>query len=488
MHRLFAPVVAPLIEALEPHSILETGAGAGRLTRKVLEAPGAGSAPVHAVDPAPSLDPDLAEEHGERLVIHAQRAISAIGRIGAVDLALLDGDPNWYSVHTELRMLIEAAERARRPAPVVVVHNLHWPFGRRDGYHDPAAIPAAHRHEHSALGLIPGRRDPCPDGLKLTPYCAVSDFEPRSGVLSAVEDLIAESDLEWAMTEVPGFHGCGVLVDARRRAERPEVSRVLEGLRASRFLRSQVRRAEAARLEVEVELATSHPPELPPERPQPAPQAQPERTSEPIREALEWRLKRLEEDLLSRDERLEVLTGERDDERRGLIEVRVRLEEATTQLSAERTEASELKERIAQLQQSSVARERELHDVTERERLAQGRLSHREDALQASNAEIEKLRAEVEGLREQVRAGGELLDEVAARIDEAAETRSVRFGRRLRRIARALSLRRSPPPPDPYELAMSAAQRGLPALSRPPAADDPDGEVREGLEADLRQP
>ena len=28
------------------------------------------------------------------------------------------------------------------PAPVIVVHNVHWPFGRRDGYH-AADRPAA---------------------------------------------------------------------------------------------------------------------------------------------------------------------------------------------------------------------------------------------------------------------------------------------------------------------------------------------------------
>ena len=109
MHRLFGPVIAPLIEALEPRLAIETGAGTGRLTERVLEAPGAQHLVLHAIDPVPRLDPGLLARAGERLEVHPERAMSAIGAIGAVDLALLDGDPNWYSVHSELTLLLRAA-------------------------------------------------------------------------------------------------------------------------------------------------------------------------------------------------------------------------------------------------------------------------------------------------------------------------------------------------------------------------------------------
>jgi hypothetical protein len=93
VHRLFAPLIAPLVEALQPTTILETGAGSGRLTRRLLAAPGAQGAVIHAVDPRPVIDPDLIASEGDRLRVHKERAVSAIGSIGPVDLALLDGDP-----------------------------------------------------------------------------------------------------------------------------------------------------------------------------------------------------------------------------------------------------------------------------------------------------------------------------------------------------------------------------------------------------------
>src|SRR5215217_5894712 len=127
MHRLFATVVAPVVEALAPSTMVEVGAGAGRLTRPILSSPGAAATTLHAVDPRPAFD---AEEIGDgRLVLHVGRSHAVLPEIGAVDLAVLDGDPNWYTVHRELELLAAAARAAERPPPVVLVHNVHWPFG-----------------------------------------------------------------------------------------------------------------------------------------------------------------------------------------------------------------------------------------------------------------------------------------------------------------------------------------------------------------------
>jgi hypothetical protein len=252
MHRSFSSVIAPLIEALQPRTIVETGAGAGRLTKRVLMAAGAQGAVLHAIDPSPKLDPRLLDEFGGRLRIHAERSVDVIGRLGPVDLALLDGDPNWHTVRSELTMLEQSAEGADRAAPVVIAHHAHWPFGRRDGYHDPDVIPETERRTHTSLGLVPGHRNPSPDGLKLTPSCAVSEFEARSGVMTGIEDAIGASTREWSVIDIPGFHGIAVLADARVLEEKPVVKAALKRLRSARFLRAQARHIELARLEVEV--------------------------------------------------------------------------------------------------------------------------------------------------------------------------------------------------------------------------------------------
>ena len=191
MHRCFATVVAPIVEALTPRTIAEVGAGSGRLTRRMLAARGAANATIHAIDPCPAFDPDELAPGDARLVLHTDHSLAALPRIGPVDVALLDGDPNWYTVHAELELLAASARDADRPPPVVVVHNVHWPFGRRDGYHDPATIPEEALHPHAAAGLLPTRSEPGPDGLVLVPFVATQEHGKRNGVLTAVEDFAA---------------------------------------------------------------------------------------------------------------------------------------------------------------------------------------------------------------------------------------------------------------------------------------------------------
>jgi hypothetical protein len=486
VHRLFGPVIAPLIEALEPRRVIETGSGTGRLTERVLDAPGAQRAVLHAIDPAPRLDPGLLARAGERLEVHAERAIGAIGRIEPVDLALLDGDPNWYSVHSELTLLLRGAAREGLAAPLVVVHNVHWPFGRRDGYYDPATIPPAHLREHTQLGLLPGRRDPSEEGLGLTPWCARRDFEPRSGVLSAIEDVIAASELEWTVLEVPGFHGVAVMVEARRLAERPALVAVLEKLRSAAFLGEQARRAESARLAAEAALAE------PAAAPEPASPAEPEPglvaelESERIalladlaeqrarRDALEWRLERLDADLRAQGRRLEAQAGERDGEREAAVEARVRLEEASAALGSERQAVAALREQLAALEKEAELGARELREVSERERLAQGRLAHREEALQASHSERERLAAEADRLGAELLAAHAQLEEIAKLLDDARRSRWARFRRWLRRVTRAATFR-GPVPPSPLESARARAERALPAPVARPEPGDPRG-------------
>lgn len=502
MHRLFASVVAPLIEASRPEAIAEVGAGAGRLTRRLLEAPGAAEAAVHAIDPAPTLDPDLCRAEAARLVVHADRGTAVLGSIGPVDLALLDGDPNWHSTYSELRLLARTARQADREAPLIVVHNVHWPFGRRDGYFDPEAIPLPQRREHTDLGLVPGRREPGEEGLRLAPWSAVREFEPRSGVLTAVEDFLAESELDWTLIEVPGFHGAAVLAEARRLQRQPALAAALEQLRSPRFLGGQARRAEAARLEAELELAAARrerPQEAPPLEEAPAPVEEP---AEPLqvlaepepqlptaerdalvaeaarerarREALEWQLERLEEDLAERGRRLDAVEAELGTERQALTAARVRLEGEAGELRSEREAGERLRRRVRELEGELAARDRQLEEAEEAKRLAQGRLAHSQDLAGALREEGDRLRAEAERLRTEAGAARASLAEVAVHLDRAGATRRARAARRLRRLGAPFRRR---PAPTALEEAQATATAALPPAPSAPAEEAEESQV-----------
>ena len=59
----------------------------------------------------------------------------------AMDAALIDGDHNWYTVYNELKLLAATAREADAALPVLVLHDVGWPYGRRDLYYAPEQIP-----------------------------------------------------------------------------------------------------------------------------------------------------------------------------------------------------------------------------------------------------------------------------------------------------------------------------------------------------------
>ena len=73
--------------------------------------------------------------------------------------ALIDGDHNWYTVVNELRMLRDNARAGREPLPVLILHDVGWPYGRRDLYYDPSTIPEEHRQPHRKAGMRLGRAE-----------------------------------------------------------------------------------------------------------------------------------------------------------------------------------------------------------------------------------------------------------------------------------------------------------------------------------------
>ena len=62
-----------------------------------------------------------------------------------MDAALVDGDHNWYTVYNELKMLAATARDAGAPLPLLIMHDVCWPYGRRDLYYAPERIPEEFR-------------------------------------------------------------------------------------------------------------------------------------------------------------------------------------------------------------------------------------------------------------------------------------------------------------------------------------------------------
>jgi CheY-like chemotaxis protein len=142
VHRFWDTFLLPLARATDARVVCEIGSQHGRLTRRVLEHCLEVGGVTHVVDPAPQFDvAEWEERYGSALVVHRARSLEALPSLPPPDLALIDGDHNWYTVINELRLLERRAREGERPLPVVALHDVGWPYGRRDVYYDLATVP-----------------------------------------------------------------------------------------------------------------------------------------------------------------------------------------------------------------------------------------------------------------------------------------------------------------------------------------------------------
>jgi GT2 family glycosyltransferase/glycosyltransferase involved in cell wall biosynthesis len=251
MHWFLKLLIHPLLEAIRPRTIVEVGVELGTVTVPLLRWAEGNGAIVHAIDPDPTLNVDRTiAEHGERLRFHRAKSLETLGEIEDVDLALIDGDHNWYTVINELRTLERRAGEQGREPPVILLHDVGWPYGRRDLYYDPESIPEAHRHPHARMGLAPGRVELGP-GLNDHLENALLEGTAANGVLSAVEDFLAESETPWRSWSIPGLSGLEILVSATVLECCPPLRELLDSIDTSAFLRAHCETIEQARIEAD---------------------------------------------------------------------------------------------------------------------------------------------------------------------------------------------------------------------------------------------
>jgi hypothetical protein len=193
-------LIFALLDAEGARSVAEVGAFRGELTSKLLERGGQ----VTAIDPEPADElVRLAQEHLE-LELVRQTSHEALQHIPIPDAIVLDGDHNYFTMEGELRIIEERADRF----PLVMFHDVGWPLARRDSYHVPERVPEDRRQPMNPdVGLAPepGFEDP-------RPFARIAENEggPRNGVLTAIEDFMAERN-GYCFALVPLFFGFGVM-------------------------------------------------------------------------------------------------------------------------------------------------------------------------------------------------------------------------------------------------------------------------------------
>ena len=223
-------VIRPLLGATRPQRVLEIGALRGDTTVELLDTLGPGTE-LHVIDPDPQFDPSEHEARFRgRYVFHRATSHEVIPHLPPVDVALIDGDHNWYTVVNELRLLARRSVETKTPLPLLLLHDVAWPYGRRDGYYAPERIPPEHRRPNARAGIHRGRDSLDPDGgLNRHLHNASHEGGPRNGVLTALEDFAGEHP-SLRVVVLPYFVGLAVAADAERCAAVPGLGARLEDL------------------------------------------------------------------------------------------------------------------------------------------------------------------------------------------------------------------------------------------------------------------
>ena len=245
--------IAPVIRAAGARRVVEIGALRGETTVQMLDGLGS-EVELHVIDPLPLFDP---AEHEQRFpgryYFHRDISHAVLPSLPPVDVALIDGDHNWYTVFHELEMLSTTARRAGRPLPVLILHDVCWPYGRRDLYYEPSRIPEEFRQPNRQAGMDPNFKKLWDGaGMNATLHNAELSGGRRNGVMTALDDFIEGYDRPLRRLVLPFYFGLAIVVDEERLATAPDLAAVLDHLTSAKGREELLELSERIRIDAAV--------------------------------------------------------------------------------------------------------------------------------------------------------------------------------------------------------------------------------------------
>lgn len=208
MQKFVQAFVVPLLGNKRWRSVCEIGASLGDGTSMLASVPGVN---VTVIDPC--FDCDLGEKFAgnPRVQVRKGTSLEVLPQLSTVfDCILIDGDHNWYTVFEELKAISRGG--LLRPGGIVFFHDVEWPWGRRDMYYQPEAIPAEFVQNWDLQGIARGKSESSAL-LPTLAYLRKASHEggPRNGVLTAIEDFLREQKGQYRFFLVHAGVGLGVM-------------------------------------------------------------------------------------------------------------------------------------------------------------------------------------------------------------------------------------------------------------------------------------
>jgi hypothetical protein len=254
MRRFWDTIIAPILERVQPTSIIEIGSDQGHNTAKLLEFCKQQGATLHAIDPLPRFDVAAwREQYGQLFVFHPSLSLNALPKVDRFDVVLIDGDHNWYTVFHELKLIEKRCTDLSQPFPLVMLHDIGWPYGRRDLYYNPDNIPDVYRKPYQKKGMQPGIAELMEKGgLNASFYNAIYEHSLQNGVLTAVEDFLKEAIQPLHLIQIPGLHGLGILLTKELMERNLQVRTFLQALELSPPVVHYIEKVEGERIKLDI--------------------------------------------------------------------------------------------------------------------------------------------------------------------------------------------------------------------------------------------
>lgn len=210
----FSPITLPILEAVKPAVIAEIGAEHGGHSKLLYDWLKPRNGKLISIDCNPSQVFIDWLASAKDVVQHVPKeSLNVLPEIQDVDVWFVDGDHNWYTVYHELKLIRELNKKQNRNT-LIFLHDVGWPWARRDLYYSPDRIPENFRHSFTWDGGVTLDNNSVIEGgfRGLGAYAiARQEGGQRNGVLTAVDDFTKEFPGEYCYAHVPAVFGLGVL-------------------------------------------------------------------------------------------------------------------------------------------------------------------------------------------------------------------------------------------------------------------------------------
>ena len=211
MNRMWENIILPIINLTNSKCIVEIGSEKGINTKNIMSYCLENDAAMVSIDPLPLFDvDDFKKMYGKRFSFFKELSLDILPNLRDYDCVLIDGDHNWYTVYNELKSIENNFNQDN--FPLIFLHDVSWPYARRDLYYNPETIPPEFLNEYAQLGMHPDSDNLLVEGgLNTRLYNAVEINTPKNGVLTAIEDFLNETLLDLDFHKVPIFYGLGII-------------------------------------------------------------------------------------------------------------------------------------------------------------------------------------------------------------------------------------------------------------------------------------